>query len=423
MSSEDEKTLIEDPENRAQEDDPSDLVLIFRNPYNDPDMGLTNQIVQVLDAKDAKLFYRLIFRLQEKADKENNIFGLIEKKIDKFIDINTKDGSVELGVVAQKIIEDILVVLQDHLLLDINAFYSRDRDEIFVRVKSNEQNLMVQADLMDYTMQFKKGPLDIQDFKQVPPYGPFESGSKEKLDLFKRYGPNDEEITNGEDGSLFQNKDRERLVYEMINSVIDLSAIQSKGIISNVLSLHRKRQRNYLLETWAKNRNPIKKQDIEKIRVYFGEKVAMYFAWIEFMLIFLWPFAVISLVLGILFYVVDGENDEDSFGVGEVIIIVFAFMLPLMSSFFDQLWQRQQSILAWKWGTSKLETSDEQRPQFKGEYKKDEITGRMKKVAPQTRWTTTKKSVGFSVVLVFVCLVLAIVVVLFIYRSTLDQRS
>jgi hypothetical protein len=36
--------------------------------------------------------------------------------------------------------------------MKLNMFYSRDRDEIFCKVSATEDNLKVQADLIDYKL-------------------------------------------------------------------------------------------------------------------------------------------------------------------------------------------------------------------------------------------------------------------------------
>jgi len=371
--------------------------------------------------KEAKHFYRVLFKLHDK-ETEIPLFQQIEKEIDPLIEGCAKEGWVNLKDIGSSIIENIFKVLQDHLKLQIQLFYSRDRDEIFCRVTCSETNLMVQADLIDYPLQFKKRILDLQDFKQVSPYGPFEK-TENSLELYRRYDEMEME-TSDEKGTLFQYKDRERIVYSIINSSIDLANLQAEGLLNNVLALHRKKQLDYFIQTWALNKNPFKRQDVDRLRVYFGEKIAMYFAWIEFLTAFLAPFAIISIILGIIFYALQDEDDEDdSLSGGEVTIVILAFMLPILSTFYDQFWLREQSKLAWRWGTTEIEALNEQRPQFRGEFRKDEITGRMKKVAPVTHWTTTRKAIGFSVLALFVTLVLACVIVLFVYRSTLDQRS
>ncbi|CAG9319506.1 unnamed protein product [Blepharisma stoltei] len=420
MSAEEEKQFIEEVEDKSQEDDPADLVLIFKNPYTDPDKGLLCQLNSWMKEKEAKQFYRVIFKLHNK-ETEVPLLKQIEKEIDPLIEGCAKDGWVNLRDIGSSIIENVFKVLQDHLKLEIQLFYSRDCDEIFCRVTCSETNLMAQAELIEYPLQFKKQTMDLQDFEQVSPYGPFKK-TESSLKLYKRYDGMEMETSDSE-GTLFQYKDRERIVWSIIKSSIDLANLQTEGLLTHVLVLHRKKQLDYLIQDWALNKNPFKLQNIDMLRDYFGEKIAMYLAWIEFLTAFLAPFAIISIILGIMFYAFNDEDDEDdSLSGGEVTIVILAFMLPILSTLYEQFWLREQSKLAWRWGTTGIEVFNEQRPRFRGEFKIDKITGRMKKVVPASHWTT-RKAIGFSVLALFIALDLFCVIILFAYRSTLDQRS
>lgn len=66
-------------------------------------------------------------------------------------------------------------------------------------LKGSEENLEMMADLNDYYLQFKKNNADFYDFMQVPPYGAFET--KSKNELFKRL------VSNKEDDELFKKYD------------------------------------------------------------------------------------------------------------------------------------------------------------------------------------------------------------------------
>lgn len=123
--------------------------------------------------------------------------------------------------------------MQKHLGLEIKAFYSRDKDEIFIKIRASEENLKVQADLMDYRLQFKTRKKESKfPFKKWAPYAPFEKdqeatlgiklgGSKERN--FKKYDENEQESPDGT--TFFRNVDRVRLIYSTMTESIDLSTL------------------------------------------------------------------------------------------------------------------------------------------------------------------------------------------------------
>ena len=59
----------------------------------------------------------------------------------------------KLGIFVIGLVTDIM---QNHLHLELKMFSSRDSDEIFVKIRTNENNMAVVADLNDYHLQFKK---------------------------------------------------------------------------------------------------------------------------------------------------------------------------------------------------------------------------------------------------------------------------
>ena len=59
---------------------------------------------------------------------------------------------------------NMLKVIQIQCKLEIFPFFSRDRDEIFVKLRASEENLRIQADLDDFYLQMKSMPGETFDF-------------------------------------------------------------------------------------------------------------------------------------------------------------------------------------------------------------------------------------------------------------------
>lgn len=73
----------------------------------------------------------------------------VKEKLKEFLDSCENVDYKEFAIL---ILETIVEVMQDHLHLVVKAFYSRDKDEIFLKVRATEENLKVQADLVDYRL-------------------------------------------------------------------------------------------------------------------------------------------------------------------------------------------------------------------------------------------------------------------------------
>lgn len=117
------------------------------------------------------------------------------------------------------------------------------------------------------------------------------------------------------------------------------------------------------------------------------------------------------------------QHENMMFSVGEICLIIYGFDLCFGTTLMDQLWARKQSVLAWRWGMTNLEVTEEQRPEFIGDYMRDEISGKNKKVKEMTKGDRFKRFLGYSVIFMFILAVIAILIALFIYKSTLKGSS
>jgi hypothetical protein len=73
-----------------------------------------------------------------------------------------------------EILKKVVAVLQKHLKLDVSMFYSRDRDEIFVKIRSSEENLKKQANLVGYRMKLKNECEHKEAFMEFAPHCTFD---------------------------------------------------------------------------------------------------------------------------------------------------------------------------------------------------------------------------------------------------------
>ena len=415
------KPLISNQENPNSSD--YDVILIFKN------FAIDDTEDELTPAKVTKRFRR-VFRLDELSEKSLTIKTL-EDSVSDFI--SSKNGEpIRVKDFYPFLIESIRIVLSYYLMLVTESKYSVDQDEIHVSCMATEENLMVQADLDEYLLQFKKDPSESLDFQEIPPFASFEkhdsskaSSEKAYRDYFKTYDRDDNEADKG---TLFNSRDRLRLIYSMLCSCLDMGLVRNLGILLNFMPLSNEYQLNVLKSEWGNFRqlcrNPFKRGDFDRISMYFGEKIGMYFAWLEFLTYAMIPLGIIGLILGVVYVAKDNSNDtSDSLTSGELVCIMFALVLPFFSTFYEQFWIRKQATFSWRWGTTDLSQVEEQRPEYVGKYQQDPVTGKTKKVQKLTQNLRLRRTISISVVSLFIGLVLAAVIALFVYRSTLSADS
>ena len=108
-----------------------------------------------------------------------------------------------------------------------------------------------------------------------------------------------------------------------------------------------------------------------QIREYFGEKMALYFAWVGFLtssLAFLSCVAVCSGAYSVYTFWISGEM----FNKGSVAYAIFA---PAWVNATLELWKRKEHKLAMYWGMHDYEHDEMQRPEYYGENIKSYIDG------------------------------------------------
>ncbi|OMJ66817.1 hypothetical protein SteCoe_36201 [Stentor coeruleus] len=375
--------------------------------------------------------FKRAFKLEEISHKSDAIDKVISYCECSLKGLNETDETF-IKNLFQVIRDSILVILSEQVMLETSQKLSVEKDEMIVKLKANEENLMVQADLDEYLLQMKKLDEENCDFQEVPPYGPFEKHDsngfllkRKYVEYFKRY---DENSIEQPTGSLFQQKDRIRLIYSMLCGAMNVEYIKSLGIIKDFVPLSEPYFLSSLEKDWGNFKFSLKSifhtQDKETIRIYFGEKIAIYFCWLEFLMKSMMGIGLISIGLTVLSLVFGNTDDSNNkITGGEFIFLLLALVFPIFSTIIEQLWLRYQSELSWKWGASDFKLVENQRPEFNGKYIKCPISGKIKKVKKKSNWVWIRTTVSVIVIGTFVSLVLATIAGLFMYKSTLDENT
>jgi len=217
--------------------------------------------------------------------------------------------------------------------------------------------------------------------------------------------------------------------------------------------------RQRLQSDWATMRRFCKYQPIEGIKEYFGEKVALYFAWLGFYTSFLLPAAIV----GVLCFIYGVATAFDYGTVKEICDVAsngtntfymcplcdklcsyymlqkegcmyskithffdneatlfFALVMSIWATVFLEFWKRKQVSLAYEWHTMDFEEEEQRpRPEYLAQItklKKNPVTLKMEPYMP-ARQRATRLMGAFGVVFFFILLVLIAVFSVIIFRA------
>lgn len=112
-----------------------------------------------------------------------------------------------------------------------------------------------------------------------------------------------------------------------------------------------------------------------RIRDYYGEEVAFYFAWMSFFNWALIPIAIFGVALFL--HRPKGITVDDS-----PYLPAYALLMALWIIVYLKCWRRKEHEIALTWGTSNIEKNDAVRPEFHGILRRSPITGNMEKYFP-----------------------------------------
>ncbi|XP_076642651.1 anoctamin-4 [Halictus rubicundus] len=217
--------------------------------------------------------------------------------------------------------------------------------------------------------------------------------------------------------------------------------------------------RHLLYLIWARPSQWYKTQPLWLIRRYFGEKVALYFAWLGFYTKCLYAPAIVGLLC--FMYGVGSMESSDNIPSQEICnrniagnitlcpicdracdyqtlgdscifsklsylfdnpaTVFFAIFMSFWATTFLELWKRRQAVIIWEWDLQNVESDEEPRPEF-------ETTVKTFRINPVTRerepyLPTWSKALRFcatgSIVFFMICVVLGAVLGTIIYRISL----
>ncbi|KAK2496369.1 hypothetical protein MC885_016995, partial [Smutsia gigantea] len=287
-------------------------------------------------------------------------------------------------------------------------------------------------------------------------------------------------IINNKD-TFFSNATRSRIVYHMLQHTKYENGISKVGICklinngsyiaafpphegayksSQPIKTHGPQNNRHLLyERWARWGMWYKHQPLDLIRLYFGEKIGLYFAWLGWYTGMLIPAAVVGLCVffyGILTMNASQVSQEicmatevfmcplcdkncslqrlnDSCIYAKVTYlfdnggtVFFAIFMAIWATVFLEFWKRRRSTLTYTWDLIEWEEEEETlRPQFEAKYYKmervDPISGKPEPHQPSSD-KVTRLLVSISGIFFMISLVITAVFAVVVYRLVVMEQ-
>ncbi|KAJ1454853.1 calcium-activated chloride channel-domain-containing protein [Pelagophyceae sp. CCMP2097] len=239
--------------------------------------------------------------------------------------------------------------------------------------------------------------------------------------------------------TLFLAKDRLYLTKRLLDEAFDFGVLVENDVIVAMTALHDAAhgevlnlawfERNWVFQLWANNdavgapcvsQRAVEKgasapmwlkpwsQPLMEIRQYYGEKIALYFAWVGFYGYSLITPAVAGLVVFAYQILAGVCNDDEGLRWDQ---ICFSFFLVVWAAYYKECWDVESQYCAVKWGTADFEEEEVDRPQFVGDAdcprRQSPITNQKETFYPEEKRARTQCA-SFVVVLIWVAVCLAL---------------
>jgi|Transcript_86460 hypothetical protein len=296
-------------------------------------------------------------------------------------------------------------------------YYSRDRDEIFVKIAADDKHLRQVAEMKRHKLELKEEYLSAFAQYQEDVIGQRDQNYGDRIVVSHLYKAHVD--TTGDDhgeayprpNAIFRTADRIQIIDYIVKMAdhhcagLDIGQMMHDCDVNSFFPLHENRKLVDLDKNWFQAF--VWGTSINKVRDYFGERIAMYFLFMSHFIKWL----ILPSICGTGLWaagVIYGSPDNYA-----AFIVVFG--MSIWSIFFVHFWRRNAATHAVKWGTLGMGSSQEPaRPEFQGTSRINPVTGRIDRYYP---WSDRIWTVLFSyTVLLFsvICLFFMIAVLFFL---------
>ncbi|KAL4648376.1 anoctamin-7-like [Arapaima gigas] len=275
--------------------------------------------------------------------------------------------------------------------------------------------------------------------------------------------------------TYFSNTQRQRIVYEILSRTaygkrkraeVGVERLLNEGVFTAAFPLHegpfespdykpepeKLNQRQVLFHYWARWSKWYKYQPLDHIREYFGEKIAIYFAWLGFYTAWLLPAALVGtlvFVSGILSMGTNTPAEEICSSEGQYLMcplcntchtwnlsdiclmakmgylfdhpgtVFFSVFMSFWAVTFLEYWKRKNAMLAYHWDCRDFHEEEERpRPEFAAmapAMEHNPVTGVKEPYFPK-RARLSRMVTGSMVIVVMLCVVMIFLVTVIMYR-------
>lgn len=251
--------------------------------------------------------------------------------------------------------------------------------------------------------------------------------------------------------TVFGPLDQIVLCKSAIDRAIDTGVLVNRGIINGCIALHEVNRGHELTRSWlhknwvtwwtasaktvgapllsdprmndeTKGVTLVEKlysQPLDKVKDYYGAKIGLYFAWLGHYTQSLTYAALMGAIAQFYVFATGSHNTESQLDPVQVFLSCF---IVLWAVWHGEMWDRENKIIALKWGMEGFEEEEVSRPQFRGTPRRDPITNRMEEFySPQRRML--KQFVSGLIILVFIIFQLIGVLFVFFLRYQLVNKK
>merc|ERR1740138_295032 len=280
--------------------------------------------------------------------------------------------------------------------LVLMLYYSRDRDEVFVRIAADDAHLRQVAEMRKYKLELKPQYLSAFAEYKNDYVGRRELNYSDRCVVSHIYKTHMDtsDSTGGQaypkPDAIFRTADKIRLIdYIARNSDhecagVDIGQLMHDGDLLHYFPLHEHRKLDEMDKDWFKCF--AWGSHIDKVRDYFGERIALYFLFMAHFNKWL----IIPTVLGIGLWLVDlirGTPDN-------MTAVILCVGMGVWCTLFAHFWRRNAATHSLKWGTLGMgKQLEPTRPEFLGVSRINPVTGRVDRYSP---WSQRIWKVLFS---------------------------
>jgi hypothetical protein len=225
----------------------------------------------------------------------------------------------------------------------------------------------------------------------------------------------------------FFSRHYQEVIYNKLNDSFDLNLLKKENVLSKVILMHKPNIQFKVFTLWFGGKwyfpNLFKNMfvklffekekytysEINTIYRYFGEKLAIYYAFSSFTVINLLPIVVVSLFMLAIY--------RERIFVTYIMFPTYSFLILLWSVFFTEKWKRKNKEIVQKWGVNDLSVKTEVRETFIGDEFYKSFQTKLEKYDLSNRYV-----ISFLISLPIVVFLVGSIIVVFFFANKFEQK-